>query len=166
MIVNGRDYMTYEELLMAAEQDQVLIKEKPLRGSDGRIYKNRIAIRKDIPTSIQKACTLAEELGHYHTTTGDILDMSNANHRKQELHARLYAYNRLIGLTGLVAAAKAGCKNRYETAEFLNVTEEFLQEAIDCYTSKYGTGVMLDNYWITFEPTLQIHEYLCCSTPK
>lgn len=31
-----------------------------------------------------------------------------------------------------------GCTNRYETAEYLEVTEEFLEECISCYREKYG----------------------------
>lgn len=39
-------------------------KKKPLVENDGLIVGNRIAIRRNIP-SINKACILAEELGHY-----------------------------------------------------------------------------------------------------
>ena len=42
--------------------------------------------------------------------------------------ARLYAYNKLIGLKGLVNAYQAKCHNIYEMAEYLNVTVEFLME--------------------------------------
>ena len=52
------------------------VKEKPLSESDGLIKGNRIAIRKDIPTQTEKACVLAEELGHYYTSSGDIMDQN------------------------------------------------------------------------------------------
>ena len=68
--------MTYEELLNISETENLIVKEKNIPGYGGRIYKNRIAIHQGIDTSIEKACVLAEELGHYYTTVGDILDQS------------------------------------------------------------------------------------------
>ena len=37
-------------------------------------------------------------------------------------------------------------------AEYLDVTEEYLEEAIDCYKAKYGLYVSVDNYIIYFKP--------------
>ena len=42
-------------------------------------------------------------------------------------------------------------------AECLDATEEYLKEAIDCYKSKYGLCVSVDNYIIYFEPFAVIH---------
>ena len=117
----------------------------------------RIAINRSLPTQAEKACVLAEELGHHYTTTGDILDHSNAMNRKQEYRARLYGYNLKIGLAGLIRAYEARCRNRYEMAEYLDVTEEYLEEAIDCYKAKYGLYVSIDNYIIYFEPFAVMH---------
>ncbi len=96
---------------------------------------------------------LAEELGHYHTSSGDILDQRDSMNRKQELRARRWAYERLIPLDRLVDAYKARVKGRFELAEYLGVTEPFLQSAIDRYRDKYGVFTMLDDrYIIYFEP--------------
>lgn len=150
--------MNYEKLLIEADRAGLIVKEKPLPVSDGRIKGNRIAIRKNIPTQRQKADVLAEELGHYYTATGDILDQTSVANRKQEQAGRLWAYNKRIGLTGIINGCKARCENRFELAEYLDVTEEFLQEALDCYKSKYGTYVAVDNYIIVFEPSLSVME--------
>lgn len=72
--------------------------------------------------------------------------------RKQEYRARLYGYNLKIGLSGLIRAYEAGCRNIFEMAEFLDATEEYLREAIQCYRSKYGICVAVDNYIIYFKP--------------
>ena len=130
--------MNYEELLIEADSNNLIAKEKPLLANAGRIKGNRIAIKKDLPTQTEKACVLAEELGHFYTSTGNILDMSDTSNRKQELRARLWAYNKQIGLRGLIDCYKANCKSIHEMAEYLDVTEEFLLEAIECYRSKYG----------------------------
>ena len=150
--------MTYENLLLEADSNGLIVREKHIPGYNGRIYKNRIAINKDIPTSAEKACVLAEELGHHYTTIGDILDQGNAANRKQEQQARLWAYNKQIGLMGIIEAYKAGCQSNYEAAEYLNVTEEFLRNAIERYKSKYGLYATVDNYIVYFEPCIAVLE--------
>ena len=144
--------MTYEDLLINADQNGLLVKEKVLADHDGLIKGNRIASRKDIETQKEKSCVLAEEIGHNRTSYGDILDQNDIMNRKQEYRARLYGYNLKVGLTGLISAYEAGCRNLYEVAEFLDATEEYLKEAINCYNSKYGVCVVVDNYAICFEP--------------
>ena len=144
--------MTYEQLLTAADQEGLLVKEHSLINHDGLISGRRIAIRKNIETQAEKSCVLAEEIGHYRTSSGNILDQNKEESRKQEYRARLYGYNLKIGLTGLISAYEAGCGNLCEMAEYLDATEEYLKEAIDCYKSKYGLCTSIDNYIIYFEP--------------
>ena len=117
-----------------------------------------IALNIDIDTQAEKTCVLAEELGHHYTTTGNILDQSRSENRKQELHARLHGYDRLIGLNGIIRAYQHRCQNLAEMAEYLEVTETFLKEALELYRQKYGTGVEIDNYIVIFEPRLAVME--------
>lgn len=151
---------SYEILLDEARNIGLVVKEKPLQSGDGRIKGNKIAIRHDIKTSRQKANVLAEELGHYYTSTGDIRDQSKLENRKQERQARLHGYNRLIGLVGIIHAFNAGCQNKYEIADFLDVTEEYLEECISCYRDKYGVYTTVDNYIIYFIPNLVVVEMM------
>lgn len=149
--------MEYTDLLIEADSLSLITKDKPLRAHDGRIKGKRIAIRNDLP-EIQKKCVLAEELGHYHTTVGDILDQSSVANRKQELRARAWAYDRLIGIIGIIDAYKKGCQSLHEVADKLDVTEEFLSEALQYYKGKYGVCTKIDNYVIYFEPRLGVFE--------
>lgn len=149
--------MTYEELLIEAERNNLTVKEKPLPISKGRIKGSHIAIRKNMPET-EKKCVLAEELGHHYTAVGDILNQSRVENRKQELRGRILAYNRLIGLRGIISAYQRHCQNISESAEYLGVTEEFLQETLTYYKSKYGTHTQVDNYVIFFEPSLGVFE--------
>lgn len=153
----GVMYLTYEELLIESESQNLIVKEKNLPGYNGRIYKNRIAISKNLNMS-EKKSVLAEELGHHHTSVGNILNMEDLSNRKQERQARLWGYNKLIGLTGIVNAFESGCQSAYEAAEFLEVTVEYLQECIDCYRDKYGICTEIDNYIIYFIPNLAVME--------
>ena len=105
------EIMNYEQLLTAADQEGLLVKEQPLTEHDGLIRGSRIAIRKDIETQAEKSCVLAEEIGHYRTSSGNILDQNKVESRKQEYRARLYGYNLKIGLAGLIRAYEAGCGN-------------------------------------------------------
>ena len=150
-------YLTYEELLIESESQNLIVKEKNLPGYNGRIYKNRIAISKNLNMS-EKISVLAEELGHHHTSVGNILNMEDLSNRKQERQARLWGYNKLIGLTGIVNAFESGCQSAYEAAEFLEVTVEYLQECIDCYRDKYGICTEIDNYIIYFIPNMAVME--------
>ena len=152
--------MTYESLLVDADCQGLIVKEKPLKYNNGRIKGNRIAIRKDIETTTEKSCVLAEELGHHYTSVGNILDMSVVENRKQEQQARLWAYDKMIGLPGIIKAYKARrIESPIEMANYLDVTEEFLIEALNCYKSKYGQCVRLGHYYIMFDPLAVIEKY-------
>ncbi len=148
---------TYEELLIEADSHNLVTKEKPLRASKGRIKGNRIAIQKGL-TEAEKKCVMAEELGHYYTATGNILDQSSISNRKQELRGRIMAYDRLIGLIGIIQAYQRRCRNLSEMAEHLEVPEEFLNDALSYYRNKYGIFTQVDHYLIIFEPSLMVME--------
>lgn len=144
----------YEKLLYRAVNDGISIDEDyPFKGKTYGLYiDGNIALSNKLKTTKEKTCVLAEELGHYYTTAGDIIDLNDTNNRKQELRARAWGYNQLIGMAGLVQAFEHGCRNRYEMAEYLDITEEYLEEALKHYRSKYGVYTTFDQYVIYFEP--------------
>lgn len=147
--------MKYDALLDEANAEGISIKERPFKTYDGRIKGKDIYLRKDMNTT-EKACVLAEELGHYYTSVGNIIDMDSCSNRKQERQARLWAYNKQIGLKGLVRAYEHGCTASHEIAEYLDVTEEALQECIEFYRDKYGEYKTFDHYIIFFIPHLAV----------
>ena len=136
--------------------DYVNFKSNHLAG----LYIDGSVALKSGMSSTKTADTLAEELGHHYTTVGNILDQTNIDARRQEKKARLWAYDKRIGLSGIIQGFRQHCHNRYELAECLGVTEEFLQEALECYREKYGCMVELDGYIILFEPRLAVMEKL------
>lgn len=152
--------MKYEELLDEATINDVYVIENAdfKSNADGLINGSVIGINKKIRTYTKRVCVLSEELGHYYTTVGNIICPSTISDRKQELHARIWAYNKLIGLTGIINAYKQGCYSLSDTADYLEVTEEFLVEAMQYYKGKYGTHATIDNYIIYFEPSLGVFE--------
>lgn len=146
--------MNYEELQIQACKDGIEIIEYPFKSNNikGLYCNGVVAMNKDIETQKEKSCVLAEEIGHDRTSSGDILNQTDIMNRKQEYRARFYGYNLKIGLTGLIRAYEAGCRNFFEMAEYLDATEEYLKEALLCYKSKYGICTAVDNYIIYFEP--------------
>ncbi|GIP17806.1 membrane protein [Paenibacillus montaniterrae] len=144
--------MGYESLLIKAEQHGVNIYEIGLRSpAKGLIKNNIIAINKNI-SATEKTCVLAEELGHYFTSTGNILDQSSISNRKQEYRARAWSYETLISLERIVEVGQAGIEGRHAVAEYLGVTEEFLQNTIEHYQRKYGLHTFYREFLIYFEP--------------
>lgn len=153
--------MTPLEILEQQAYDEgVNVIEMDMSGTriKGLYCDSNIALDKNIETSAEKACVLAEELGHHYTTVGNILDQSDASNRKQECQGRLWAYDKQVGLVGLVNAYKAGCQSAYEAAEFLGVSESFLREAIERYRGKYGKCTTIDNYVVVFDPCVAVIE--------
>ena len=85
---------------------------------------------------------------------GNVINLSDVRNVKQEYQARLWAYNKQIGLIRIVQAFEDRCKDIHEMAEYLNVTEDFLSDALAFYKNKYGVSAKIDNYIIYFEPNL------------
>lgn len=148
----------YETLLNEAASLNVKVIEANLITRDGRCVGNKIAINKNLTTR-EKGCVLAEELGHFHKTVGDITDQKRIENRKQELIARRWGYEKTVGIIKIINAFENGCKNKYEISEFLNITEDYLNEVIDYYKQKYGFSYQIDNYDIRFEPNLYIGKF-------
>ena len=155
--------MEYEELLDLAKSQNINVYEKyDFSGTriKGLYCDGNIALSKDLHTEAEKKCVLAEELGHYETTVCDITNQSLTSNRKQELRGRLIAYNKMVGLMGFIDAYQHHCHDLHEMAEYLDVTDAFLSETIDCYRAKYGSYAKLDNYVVYFEPNIGVLELI------
>lgn len=154
-LMNEDDWLNYDELISEAEQMGLIVKEKPLQSADGRILNNKIVIRDSLD-ELGKKCVLAEEIGHYLKNAGDILDQRNTSNSRQEDRARSWAYDRLIGLDGLVSAFECGCQTKFDVAEYLDVTTAFLDDALKKYKERYGIVVKYKEYFIYFYPCLAV----------
>lgn len=143
----------YENLLREAFQHGLDVYEKPMKSKIKGLYSDKVIwINKLTPTTIEKACILAEEIGHYHTTVGNILEQTKVENRKQELRARYWAYEKLVPLHKIVQAQKEGIRNRFELADYLGVSEEFLDAALHRYKEKYGLFTSVGESILYFDP--------------
>lgn len=142
----------YEELLNQAAEAGIEVYSAHMDGHDGLYMDNVILLNDDLKTDAERACVLAEELAHHYTACGDITG-SSALAIKQEIIGRRTAHEMLVPIKGLIRAVTTGCcRSKYEIAEYLEVTEEFLDEALQQYKNKYGLYVMCDGKMLCFEP--------------
>lgn len=149
--------MLYDLLLQKANQMLIEVIERPLKGNLKGIYADGvICIDSRIDTRTEKACKLAEEIGHHETSSGDIIFQESIVSRKQEKKARNWGYEELVPLSAFLIGHEAGVRNIYEFAELLGVTDEFLINAIDHYWEVYGACTLYkhqnDEYIIYFDP--------------
>ncbi len=112
--------MTYDALIQEAVDNEIeLIEIAFPKGLNGLLKDKKIGINSKLPTSTHKKCILAEELGHYHTAVGDILDQTNLVNKKAELKGRQWGYKKLVPLEKIIEASFNGCTNKFELAEYL-----------------------------------------------
>lgn len=142
----------YLMLLNEAESQGVKVYERPMGTIRGLYGDSVIWLNQGLTPNTEKVCVLAEEIGHYHTSTGNILDQKKITSIKQEKRARNWAYEKLVPLDKMIKAYEAGVCNRYELAEFLEVTECFLDAAIEHYKEKFGLYAEWEDYLIYLDP--------------
>ena len=86
-----------------------------------------------LQSDVDEKIKLAHELGH--CMTGAFYNQySKLDIReKHERRADNWAIKKLIPVDELKRAVKSGRESRYELAEYFNVTEDFMQKAMDYY---------------------------------
>lgn len=149
--------MVYEDLEHEIFKEGVEIINMRFKGKLKGLYGDSvIAIDPRIETYKERKCVLVEEIGHHYKTVGNITDNTKLENRKQEKLARNWGYEKLVSIKHIIQAHEYGCKTAYEMAEYLDVTQEFLEEAIQHYREKYGMLIKIDDYTVYFEPRLGV----------
>lgn len=147
----------YEQLINEACMENIIVVEKQFKSSAKGLCKgNKIGISTSLKTIKEKRCILAEEIAHCKLTVGNILNQTNTSNIKQEMIARRWAYEKLTGIVDLINAYESGVRDKFDLIEYLEITEEFLTEAIKYYRNKYGAFYEIDNYIIYFSPNFGI----------
>jgi Zn-dependent peptidase ImmA (M78 family) len=111
-----------------------------------------VTLNKNLETFAEKTCTLAEELEHYFLTPIDLMRAPRRLQDRYERQAKFAACRRLVPLEKLIKAKQRGLLNRYDLAEYLNVTEEFLEQALRFYQEYYGYEVYYKGSIIYLNP--------------
>jgi len=139
-------YKIIDEAYITLVEDDIPGKVK------GLYFDNIIVLHKSIETEAEKNCILAEEIGHYFTASDIIIDKSKLKNEKQEEAAHRWAIKELIDPARFIDAFKVGVRNRWELSQFLDVTEEFIEEALVCMKKLYGETLAINEYIIHFDP--------------
>ncbi|MET3092061.1 ImmA/IrrE family metallo-endopeptidase [Enterococcus casseliflavus] len=94
--------------------------------------------------------TVAEEIGHYLTGSGNIIEQDTPEKRKQEQKARDTGATILVTPGDILHCFESGCVSVWECAEHLDITEKTFKAAIKYYARKYD-GIKTENkYTILF----------------
>lgn len=143
-------------LYQIIDDNQIKLIETDLKSIDpilkGLYFDNIILLDKHIETRAEKTCVLAEEVGHYFTTVGDILDKNVLHKEKEEEKAHRWATKEVIKIEDLILAFNKGVRNRWELSIFLDVTEEFIEQSLVFFEKEFGTHVVIGDYYINFNP--------------
>ena len=108
----------------------------------------------------ERACWMAEELGHHHTGEKLVLRYRNVNDWRAEARARRWAHMRLLTPEAIYTAAR-NTDDMYEIAEALDVSVEFLRESIDDFQSK---GIWSSNFVSVGEIDMMVCQVKCANS--
>ncbi|WP_210133739.1 ImmA/IrrE family metallo-endopeptidase [Staphylococcus sp. GDY8P131P] len=148
---------SYEKLL-AQYDDEIIIEETNLKKGLAGLYLGEVILIEKRLNSVNKLETLYEEIAHHLITYGDIRDQSKMLNRKFELKARRLGSELAISLDDIINAFHHGVQNLYEMSQYLDISEEYVLNALNHYKMKFGLMVYHHGYVIKFEP-LQVFEH-------
>ena len=92
-----------------------------------------------MPTLADEKCKLGHELGHCETGAFYNRYAARDLRQKHELHANRWAYEKLVPEDELIEAYRQGYREPWELAEYFDVTEPFLRDALEYYKTAAGT---------------------------
>ena len=106
--------------------------------------------------------TVSEEIGHYLTSVGDISDTDKLENRKQEQKARDVGATLIVSPQDLLDCYKAGMVTYWECADFLEVSMEVLERAVNVYSRSCNGKLKYKHYTFYFcaNGTIDIVDWL------
>jgi len=99
-------------------------------------------------TLAERTCVTYHEAGHHCT----MQEPGQAS--RNESRADRWAAKRLVPVQSLIDALKNGCRNLYDVAEHIGVSENFLYKTLDIYRMLHGEYYETGEWVIAFRPTL------------
>lgn len=131
--------MELNKLYDVAEKEKIEIYNYQIENCEGMFLHynnfNVIALNnKLIKTTKKEIEVLAEELGHYYMNATYPPNTDNIELiSRQEFRAKKWSYLVLIPIEEIKKAVKKGNKNIDELADYFDVTDKFMQEALFFY---------------------------------
>lgn len=113
-------------------------------------YKIKLSHENDYYKNIE---VLAEEIGHYYTSNGNITNYKSINNMRQEVRARRFGVKLVLPLESLIDCYKKGMWGDISSmCLHLEINAEYFEDAIKNYKEQFGSYVKYDGYLIEFEP--------------
>lgn len=142
--------MKYEKMMMQYPHIYFYEKKMP-KGLSGLWYGNVIEIDKYLSYR-EKNEIMAEEIGHYEKSAGDITDYSCTRSRKQEELARRWAIEKIVSLDELIQCSELKLNSIDDICLYLEITPKYFYKALNHYKTKYGISYNYRGYWFMFDP--------------
>ena len=102
----------------------------------------------------ERACLLAEELGHHFTSVGNtVIHPDSITLSRSEERAFRYSINRLLPLDRVAEALCKTPRSLHELAEDLGVTVDLLRHALVFWEATCGLYFEGEDYVLMFNPT-------------
>ena len=117
---------------------------------DGVVYLNPNQSEEELTS------TIAEEIGHHLTSSGNIVLQNDLQARQQEQKARDVGNMLVVTLEDIVNCYNANLATSNECADYLNLKVSTFETAIEVYREKYPSGTWYQNYFLNFKETGQI----------
>ena len=151
----------YEELLEIAKNEGVTVVDYDLGERLSGLYCDGCVLINKNSDTAEKYCTLAEELVHHYTATGNIVETDTIDKCRQEQQGRRLGYEMILPIQDILNVIIDGYDTLPLVAEQLDVTPEYLQEALIYYGKKYGPEAEYGDYIVTFSnESLIVHPIL------
>lgn len=120
-------------------------------------WNNNVYINKN-RSYMQNLADVTEEIGHYKTTVGNIVEQKSQLDRNQELQARKVGYMILVTLDGLIDCYEKDITTPWDIAEYYDCNVDYLWRALSTYKSKYGERFIYNNYQFDLSNGLNIYK--------
>jgi hypothetical protein len=119
---------------------------------DGIYYDDNIRLNAN-NDYYKNVAVLAEEIGHYYTSSGHITNYRDINNMRQEIRARRVGIKLVLPLENLIDCYEKGhWGDLYAMCLHLEIDRSYFEEAIEDYKRQFGSYVKYDGYLIEFEP--------------
>ncbi len=140
-----------EELMSMFPEVTYIYDANMPEGLPGLNVENIIYLNPNVPNH-ELNSTIAEELGHYLTTVGNIVDQKTNEERKQERKARDVGATLIVSPYDIIECFNEGCQTAQQCAAHLEVTEQTFIDAVTYYSQRFDGIVTQDNHIIFFKP--------------
>lgn len=137
-----------EELMSMFPEVTYIYDANMPEGLPGLNVENSIYLNPNV-SNHELNSAIAEELGHYLTTVGNIVDQKTNEERKQERKARDVGAILIVTPYDIVDCFNEGCQTAKQCAAYLEVTEQTFTDAIKYYARRFD-GIVTENKHIIF----------------